>query len=66
MKRRILIGSIFSIGGFVLTLIPLFISNKQSYLSWIYGIPLLIIGLIILFNKKEDKIEEINYKGGKK
>lgn len=36
----------------------------------IYGVPILIIGLFIFFNKKEDKIEEIKYKnkmkGGKK
>jgi len=25
----------------------------------IYGVPLLIIGLFVLFNKKEDEIEEI-------
>jgi len=28
----------------------------------IYGIPLLVIGIIILLNKKEDKIEEIKFK----
>jgi len=34
----------------------------------IYGIPILIIGIFILFNKKEDDIEKIKTKakGGKK
>ena len=34
----------------------------------IYGIPILIIGIFILFNKKEDDIEKIKIKakGGKK
>jgi len=34
----------------------------------IYGIPILIIGIFILFNKKEDNIEKIKTKskGGKK
>lgn len=29
------------------------------------GIPFLIVGIVILLNKNEDKIEEIKYKGGK-
>jgi len=29
-----------------------------------YGIPIFLIGLFIFFNRKEDKIEEINYKKG--
>ena len=34
----------------------------------IYGIPIFIIGIFILFNKKEDDIEKIKIKakGGKK
>lgn len=34
----------------------------------IYGVPIFIIGIFILFNKKEDNIEEIKTKtkGGKK
>jgi hypothetical protein len=32
----------------------------------VYGIPILIIGLFILLNKKEDEIEEIHEKGGGK
>lgn len=28
----------------------------------IYGVPIFVIGIIILVNKKEDKIEKVNYK----
>jgi hypothetical protein len=37
-----------------------------SFISLIYGIPMLIIGIVILLNKKEDVIEQINKVGGKK
>ena len=38
----------------------------------IYGVPILVIGIVIFFSRGEDKIEEIEYskigkvKGGKK
>lgn len=48
--------------GFVLIIISFF---KLIFLL-IYGLPVLIIGLFILFNKKEDEIEGINMKGGRK
>jgi len=44
----LLIGSFFRAGGFLVSLI--------------YGLPFLVIGIIVLLNKKEDKIEEIQYK----
>ena len=28
------------------------------FVTWIYGIPMLIIGIFILLNKKEDAIEQ--------
>ena len=39
-----------------------------SYVSVVYGVPIFIIGIFILFNKKEDYIEKIKTKaeGGKK
>lgn len=48
--------------GLALTIISFF---KLIFLL-IYGLPVLIIGLFILFNKNEDKIEEIKVKGGRK
>ena len=40
------------------------ISFLEEYWILIYGIPIFIVGIFILFNKKEDQIEKI--KGGKK
>ncbi|MDP3965908.1 MAG: hypothetical protein Q8Q04_00045 [archaeon] len=38
-----------------------------EYFILIYGIPIFIIGIVILLNRREDKIEELKYKkGGKK
>ena len=52
--------------GIGLMLIPLFVSLNVSFISLIYGIPIFVIGIIILFNNKEDVIEQINKVGGKK
>jgi hypothetical protein len=35
-----------------------------SLIGAIYGIPILILGIIILLNKKEDEIEQIKSKKG--
>lgn len=64
MNSRIIWGwLILSIGfGFIL---PSLFFWHLIFL-WFYGIPLFILGTIILLNKKEDKIEEIKkMKGGK-
>lgn len=45
--------------GAILVVIPFFVKLQISFFSWFYGIPIFIIGLVIFFNKKEDKIEEI-------
>lgn len=58
-----------TISGSVMIVIGLFligISYRAKFIPLIYGIPLLILGFFILFNKKEDKIEQIKYAGGKK
>jgi len=50
-----------TITGIVIIIVGLVLIGL-GFLTWmtlIYGIPILIIGLIILFNKKEDVIEEI-------
>ena len=58
------------IGGLFLVALPLFVGLKEGgFVAWIYGIPIFIIGLFVLFNKGEDKIEEIKntkHIGGKK
>ena len=58
---RLITGSIAVFAGVVLIILPFFLSEKSVFFTWIYGIPILIIGIFILFNKKEDKIEEIKY-----
>lgn len=65
-KSAKITGIIMIIVGFILILVPfLFSFGEAWFVSWIYGIPLFLIGLFVLLNKNEDKIEEINY-GGKK
>ncbi|MCA9487637.1 MAG: hypothetical protein KC516_01610 [Nanoarchaeota archaeon] len=66
MDRRVISGGLISLLGLILIWIPEITRIKEALFIWIYGIPIFIIGIIILFNKKEDKIEQINYKGGKK
>ena len=56
---RTLTGTFAIILGVVLIVVGFF-----EPFVWIYGIPILIIGIFIFFNKGEDNIEMI--KGGKK
>jgi len=59
---RTITGSIAVTLGLVLMGIGFF-----AYIALFYGIPIFIIGLFILFNKKEDDIERVKTrsKGGK-
>lgn len=60
---QLIIGTIFTIGGLILTVVAFF----ASLFILIYGLPLLIIGLVILLNRKEDAVEPIKKRtGGKK
>ena len=60
---QLIIGTIFSIVGLVLTVVAFF----ADLFILIYGFPLLVIGVIMLLNRKEDMIEPIKKKtGGKK
>ncbi len=64
---RTITGSIAIFIGVVLIVLPFLLSDKESFFIGIYGIPLFIMGVFILFNKKEDKIEQIKLmKGGRK
>lgn len=49
------------LSGIVATILGLWLVYLSTIEWWIlcYGIPILIIGLFILFNKNEDKIEKI-------
>jgi len=58
-----------TITGTLAMLLGLFlivISVSKEFEILIYGIPIFIVGIFILFNKKEDEIEKIKTKGGKK
>ena len=61
MKKRFVWGLLIFVIGTILLLVSYF----QKW-TLIYGIPLFILGLIIVLNRNEDKIEKINYLGGKK
>ena len=58
-----------TITGTLVTLLGISISivsfSKEPWATYIYGIPLTIIGVYILFNKKEDFIEKIKKIGRK-
>mgnify|MGYP004345913981 FL=1 len=58
-----------TITGTLAMLLGLFlivIGVSKEFEILIYGIPIFIVGIFILFNKKEDEIEKIKTKGGKK
>ena len=51
----------------ILGIILISVSVKESLWILIYGIPITLVGLFILFNKREDKIESRrDMKGGKR
>ncbi len=60
---QIIVGTLMVLGGFALVIVSI-VSGIIAPLFW--GIPLLIIGLIIFFNKKEDSIEQIKKLQGRK
>jgi len=58
---RTITGSIAIVLGLILIGVGFF-----TFFTLIYGIPLFIIGLFILFNKSEDNIEDIKSSVSKK
>jgi len=65
-KSTKIIGIILILAGLGLSFIHLILIFETSFLFLIYGIPLLVFGIIIFLNKKEDVIEQIKSTGGKK
>ena len=59
---QLIIGIIFTIGGLILTIVAFF----AGLFVLIYGLPFLVIGIVILLNKKEDVVEPIKKRGGKR
>lgn len=69
MKKRSVAGLVIGILGFIMIIASLIIGSFAIFSLGVYGVIFLILGLIVYLNKKEDKIEEINYskmKGGSK
>lgn len=61
---RTITGIAMIVIGIVLTGLSLF-----TFVTWIYGLPIFILGIFLLLNKKEDEIEERKdelKQGGKK
>ena len=52
---RTITGIIMIVAGLVLIGVSFF----TSFFVLIYGLPVLILGIVILFNKREDEIEKI-------
>jgi hypothetical protein len=64
---QLITGMILLLGGLIMILFSFFQTGEILFVLLFYGIPILIIGVVILFNSKEDKIEQIKKrKGGKK
>ena len=65
LVSRTITGSVLVVLGVVLFALGIFL--WPIVVTWIYGIPLVVIGVFILLNEKEDEIEEIkSYKGKKR
>jgi len=66
-NRTITGGIIFLFGVFIFSFVGFIDGPKVDFFGIAFGLLICIIGLIILFNKNEDKVEEIKkIKGGKK
>jgi uncharacterized membrane protein HdeD (DUF308 family) len=53
---RTITGTIMIIFGVCLLVVPLF-AGVGGFVAWFYGVPLFVIGIFLLLNKKEDNIE---------
>lgn len=57
---QLISGLVLTIGGIILIVVTVFSGfGGGGLVALIYGLPALIVGLVILFYKKEDKIEQI-------
>ncbi len=61
-----LVTGIVMIGIGLWMFIAGFFTEEAPWVLWIYGGIILVLAFFVLFNKKEDEIEQINYKGGNK
>lgn len=64
---QLISGGVLVVFGAVLIVLGLFYGfGGGNIMFWIYGVVLLIIGLAVLLNRREDKIEQIKSTGRKK
>ncbi len=61
VKSRKIIGMVLIIIGLFLIGLSFFV-KEAPWVALMYGIPMLIIGIVIFLNKKEDVIEQIKWK----
>ncbi|MBU0959577.1 MAG: hypothetical protein KKB31_06530 [Nanoarchaeota archaeon] len=54
---QVISGLVFVFGGVALILVAIF--SKGAWPALIYGIPIFVLGIVILFYTKEDAIERI-------
>jgi len=54
LASRLITGIVAIILGLFLFILGFF----TVFVTWVYAIPILIIGILILFNNNEDKIEQ--------
>ena len=59
---RFIAGGIGVFIGVVLLTLPFFLDESGVFFTWLYGVPIFIIGIFILFNKKEDDVEQIKHR----
>jgi len=60
LVSRIISGTILITLGLFLFLLPFSFSFKNGgFVSLIFGIIILVLGILVLFNTKEDNIEQI-------
>ena len=66
----LIMGIILVLGGIVLILVSIFASFDDSWVTLIYGVPIFVIGMVLLVWKKEDDVEQrkdlAKVKGGDK
>jgi len=58
---RLIVGLILAVAGVGLLIACIFLSEGR-FTALFYGVFSLIIGIVILLNKKEDEIEKIKWK----
>jgi hypothetical protein len=56
---QLISGIVLMIMGIGLICVPLFVQKPFTFFTLLYGIPLLILGIFVLANKREEQIERI-------